>query len=168
AAVGIVRPLHLTEEQARRWGEVFGDYEIIAPFPQLGRPVYQLEAGEFKEKEVKRAVGFKLPSLSLAGTLEKLGWQRGYLHDHGDYHESYKGLESAGIRAVAEHEPGMFAEKADLIDPEQKVTRCIFLRGNEAPGWRTNEWQPVSLGQVDAVVLSEVMADLAALAAKGV
>ena len=43
---GVVHPLHLTDEQRSAWGEIFGDYEIIPPFPQLGRAVHRLEPGE--------------------------------------------------------------------------------------------------------------------------
>ena len=33
-----------------------GDYEIIPPFPQLGRPVHALEAGERTATAIKRFV----------------------------------------------------------------------------------------------------------------
>jgi hypothetical protein len=45
ARVGVVHPVHLTDEQRSAWGEIFGDYEIIPPFPQLGRAVHRLEPG---------------------------------------------------------------------------------------------------------------------------
>ena len=35
ARVGVVHPLHLSDSQRSAWGQIFGDYEIIPPFPQL-------------------------------------------------------------------------------------------------------------------------------------
>src|SRR5436190_8778979 len=46
--VRIAHPLDLDEATKRAWGTVFGDYEIIAPFPQLGRPVHTIDAKEKK------------------------------------------------------------------------------------------------------------------------
>ena len=46
ALVGIVHPMHLDSAQQAAWGEILADYEIVPPFPQLGRPVYDVEPGE--------------------------------------------------------------------------------------------------------------------------
>jgi hypothetical protein len=43
ATVGVVHPMDLTTEQVVAWAEVFADYEIIPPFPQLGRKVHRLK-----------------------------------------------------------------------------------------------------------------------------
>jgi hypothetical protein len=109
ATAGVVHPLHLTEGERSAWGEVFGDYEIISPFPQLGRPVHRLEAGEAEAREITRFADVKVPGVSVAGGLEKAGWVRGVLHDHGDFHEHSKHFPGAGVAAVVEYEPGLWA-----------------------------------------------------------
>ncbi len=38
--VGVIHPLHLTEQSRARWDEVLRDYEIIQPFDQLRRATY--------------------------------------------------------------------------------------------------------------------------------
>jgi hypothetical protein len=43
ATVGVVHPMDLTTEQAVAWAEVFADYAIIPPFPQLDRKVHRLK-----------------------------------------------------------------------------------------------------------------------------
>lgn len=53
-SVGLVHPLEMNDKEKAAWGEIFSDYEIISPFPQLGRPVYELEAAEKKATELKR------------------------------------------------------------------------------------------------------------------
>src|SRR6185503_7071360 len=45
AVVGIAHPLDLADA-LDRWAEVFADYEILQPFPQLGRPVHALSEDE--------------------------------------------------------------------------------------------------------------------------
>ncbi|MFD0851815.1 DUF4132 domain-containing protein, partial [Actinomadura adrarensis] len=42
ASIGIAHPVHLGAEATAAWSEVFADYEILQPFPQLGRPVHTL------------------------------------------------------------------------------------------------------------------------------
>ncbi|HTU19290.1 MAG TPA: DUF4132 domain-containing protein, partial [Gemmataceae bacterium] len=76
-AVGIVHPLHLSEDERSAWGQVFGDYEIFAPFPQLGRPVLALEKDETTKNEIHRFDKVQVPGGAFMGTMEKLGWTRG-------------------------------------------------------------------------------------------
>ncbi len=62
AKVGVVHPLHLTDEQRSAWGEIFGDYEIMPPFPQLGRAVHRLTPEERAAREIVRNKGIKIPA----------------------------------------------------------------------------------------------------------
>jgi hypothetical protein len=167
AAVGVAHALHLAEQERSAWGEVFGDYEIIAPFPQLARPVYRLVGEEADEPELTRFAGVKVPGVSVASHLERSGWQRGPLHDHGDFHEHYKQFPGADVTAVAEYDGGLWA--GNIADPHPvAVKRCTFLKGLVAPDrvWRRDQPKALTLGDVDPVVLSEVLADLTFLASK--
>ena len=67
AAVGIVHPMHLTDAQRSAWGEILGDYEIIPPFPQLGRTVHRLEPEELGRKEIVRIQGDQGAGLHAGG-----------------------------------------------------------------------------------------------------
>ena len=46
AFVGLPHPLELTDERRQKWGDIFLDYELIAPFEQLGRPLFVPKEGE--------------------------------------------------------------------------------------------------------------------------
>jgi predicted DNA-binding WGR domain protein len=167
ASVGVVHPLHLSDEERAKWGQVFGDYEIIAPFPQLGRPVLGLEGDEAKAKELTRFAGKKIPGVSVASNLEKLGWQRGPLHDHGDYYEHYKHFPSADVTAMTEYDEALWAHS--IADPVKVgVKSCTFWAGRVVPDWlsRRDPKKALKLADVDPVVLSEVLADLTFLASK--
>src|SRR5262249_46581700 len=77
ARVGVVHPVHLTAEERPAWAGVFADYEIIAPFPQLGRRIHTLEPGEEQARAVTRFSGPKIPGMILTGILKTLGWADG-------------------------------------------------------------------------------------------
>jgi predicted DNA-binding WGR domain protein len=164
-SVGIVHPLHLTEEQRSAWGEVFSDYEIVPPFPQLGRTIYRLEKDEQAADELKRFAGLKLPAPTLVFTLEKFGWARGLAMDAGCFDEHSKPFPAADVTAVVHYEGtvGM-----GYIDPneELKIEGCYFAAGHRPPAGYAYKEETVKLGDVDPVAVSEVLADLTALAAK--
>jgi hypothetical protein len=169
ATVGIVHPLHLTEGQRSAWGQVFGDYEIIGPFPQLGRPVLAPEPGEAKGKTIARLAKAKLPPAAVRWTLEGAGWVRGSADDHGVIQEFYKHFPAAGVSALAEVEPGIPIGMPDWdAFSEQTVPRVFYLKGLyepvSYPHHKEKDFLP--LNKVDAVAVSEVLADLAALASK--
>jgi predicted DNA-binding WGR domain protein len=169
ASVGVVHPLHLPESERARWGEVFADYEIIAPFPQLGRPTYGLEGDEAKGHEITRFADKKVPGVSVAGYLEKSGWQRGQVQDHGDFHEHVKHFPSANLTAVTQYDGDLWV--SNIADPVKLgVKSCTFWEGLFVTDFdwhqRVKKNKPLKLNEVDPVVLSEVLADLTFLATK--
>jgi hypothetical protein len=164
-AVGIVHPLHLSEEQRSAWGEVFSDYEIVPPFPQLGRTTYRLEKDELKAGELRRFEGLKLPVPTLVFGLEKYGWARGMAMDAGCFDEHSKPFPAADVTAVVHYEGtvGM-----GYIDPNELLTlkTCYFVAGQRRPSGYAFKEKTLQLGGVDPVAVSEVLTDLTALAAK--
>jgi predicted DNA-binding WGR domain protein len=164
--VGIVHPLHLPADTARAWGQVFGDYEIVPPFQQLGRPVYTLEPGEEKETELKRWKGTKIPATALVGTLERLAWIRGIPQDGGVFYEHTKPFPGAAITAVVEYEQGVPVGYMEGWD-DQEITRAYFVRGVYKPAMYPKHEDTLKLGEVDPVAISEVLKDLILIASKG-
>jgi predicted DNA-binding WGR domain protein len=167
ASVGVVHPLHLTAEQRAAWGQVFGDYEVISPFPQLGRLVFGLEGAEAGAREITRFAGRKIPGVSVVGALEGNNWQRGRLHDHGDFDLYYKQFPSGDVTAAVHLDPGLWAGQI-AMEMDIQLTRCVFLRGQVVPDWWTvgKEKNELPLKDVDPVVLSEVLGDLTTVASK--
>ncbi|MCA9071627.1 MAG: DUF4132 domain-containing protein, partial [Planctomycetaceae bacterium] len=165
--IGLVHPLHLKEEELAKWGELFADYEIIPPFPQLGRPVYQLSSAEKKLLSFSRFEGLRIPALTLLGILNRNGWTRGIPQDNGVFQEHYKHFYSADLTASIHYEYGIginfYSEEED-----QTLENCLFLKGIYKPtGWPRHVPQ-VKLGSVDPVIVSEVLSDLMELEAKAV
>jgi predicted DNA-binding WGR domain protein len=166
-SVGIVHPLHLTPELASAWGEVFSDYEIIAPFPQLGRPTFQLEKGEETSTELTRFAKVKIPATALVGTLERLNWVRGIPQDAGIFYEHSKPFYGANITAVAQYEEGVPVGYMEGWD-DQRLTSCFFVPAIYTPTSYPKHSDALPLGKVDPVVISEVLRDLTLVASKGV
>ena len=77
AQIGIVHALDLGPELAGRWGEVFGDYEIVQPFPQLAREVRHLTEAERAAATLDRFAGTKVEGSRFFG-LRHRGWEPDY------------------------------------------------------------------------------------------
>jgi predicted DNA-binding WGR domain protein len=164
--IGIVHPLNLPDDQKSSWGEVFSDYEIVPPFPQLGRTIYRLEKNEVKEREIKRFDGIKLAAPTLVFGLEKFGWIRGTGQDGGGFDEHSKQFPSCDVTAVVHYEGNV---GFGFIDPNEMLAmkECYFVEGIRPPTGYAYKEKSVKLGEVDPVAVSEVLTDLTALAAKG-
>ncbi len=76
--VGLVHPLELSEEAIGAWARLLGDYQLLQPFAQLGRPVFRPTPAEARSNELTRFAEREVKSGSVLG-LENRGWRRGYV-----------------------------------------------------------------------------------------
>ena len=102
-----MHPLNLSDAEKSPWGEIFSDYEIVPPFPQLGRTIHRLEKSEEKSNELTRFKEVKIPAPSLVFGLEKFGWARGLGMDNGSFDEHSKQFPGAGSAVVPDGNVGM-------------------------------------------------------------
>jgi hypothetical protein len=170
--VGLVHPLRLASEVKAAWGQLLGDYEIIPPFPQIDRDIYTLTPEEVDSEEIKRFQDIQIPGATLAYTMEKLGWHRGALHDHGDYRLHYKDFVQGNVTAVVGDYECQHVEKSSIWGADA-IDGCLFLVGQHsapyeypAPGsWaeRHTQGKRLHLSEVDSLVISEVIRDLTAI-----
>ncbi|UBU11397.1 DUF4132 domain-containing protein [Nonomuraea gerenzanensis] len=132
ALVGVVHPLELGEGPAA-WAEVFADYEILQPFPQLGRETYEPDAALIAEIEAA-----KVPTRAVIG-LERRGWRRGDPQDAG--WQGWIERDVPGGRAVTVGlDPGISIGSLDFADEQSLVG--------------------VSVADLDPVTASEILRDL--------
>lgn len=164
--VGVVHPLHLSEAEKATWGEILGDYEIVPPFQQLGRPVLFLEDGEKKAEILKRWEKIQIPPQSLVFTLEKLDWQRGLPEDGGVFYSHSKPFYGANVTALVVYEEGVPVGYMEGWD-DQRIIEAFVIPGVYKPDWYTDHKNKLTLGEVDPVVISEMLADLDFVASKG-
>ena len=163
--VRILHPLELTDAEKAGWGEVFGDYELIPPFPQLGRDTYGLEKGEAGKKELVRFAAVTVPALALVGTLDRLGWLRGSPEDAGVFYSHSKPFYAAEVTAIVTY-PGVPIGYMDGWE-DQKIEAVYFLSGIVEGDALFDRRAKIKLSDVEPIVLSEVLRDLTQVAAKG-
>jgi hypothetical protein len=149
-SIGLVHPVQLTEDERASWQQVFGDYEVIQPIEQLHRRVQSLEPVEEDSRELTRFNARNIPGRVVGGILKNLGWR--YKHFR------WKTFPADNLTAVI---------KTEGWDPVVAVCGCVFLAGLHDDGDKAiAEATHLRLGEVDPVVLSEVMNLLEILASR--
>ena len=170
ASARLVHPLHLDESTRHAWQETLTDHEIIAPFPQLARKVRTLNAEERQSRVIVRQQGVTIPSITLVGILDRLGWDRGpapgapVASTFWISSMSVKYFPSADLLAFLGHTPGV-PVRGFLRDwNDQTLGACGFKRGISRDIDAENA---VPLAEVDPVILSEVLGLMDVLREKG-
>ncbi|SNS46790.1 protein of unknown function [Actinomadura meyerae] len=157
AAVRVAHPLHLGAT-VDAWVEVFADYEILQPFPQLGRPVHTLAGGEGANGRLARFEGLTVPTGRLLG-LTRSGWRRGAPQDNGI--ERWMSWTLApGATVVLDLNPGIAVGYTDL-HPEQTIEHVWI--GTSAGDYAPSLVVENGFADLDPVLVSELLADLTSL-----
>ena len=155
--VGLVHPLELDDDVLKPWGAVFGDYEIVPPFPQLSRPIYDLSDQDPASKAI---TGFPTATIApgaIRGFIDKDGWVRGAAEDAGIIYDATKHFPGADVTACLNYSPGIYAGGAAWDEP-QVVESVSFWKGSSR--WSRSA---LALSKVPPTVISEVRFSLARL-----
>lgn len=154
AAVAIAHPVDLGGE-AHAWSDVFGDYEILQPFRQLGRPVFGLSDTERAATVLTRFGGRPASPFRIAG-LERSGWRRGVVGDGAVWDDVIRPL-AKGWELVARFSPGIAAwgiEASGVQDISQVWIRSAGSTQHSPGG------SGIAFSVLDPVVASEILRDL--------
>ncbi|ROR45962.1 DUF4132 domain-containing protein [Kitasatospora cineracea] len=156
AAVRLAHPVRLGADLSA-WAELFTDYLVIQPFPQLGRPVRSLTADEAAGHRLPRFEGRTVPA-EAAQALARRGpdWSHGETDGDGTRF-SLRKLLPDGHRLTVSLDPGLpLGPTAELPD---QTLREVWL------GTRTGPYSPTArhlrpFARLDPVTASEILADL--------
>ncbi|MDX8054503.1 DUF4132 domain-containing protein [Lentzea sp. BCCO 10_0798] len=157
ATVRVAHPVDLQAE-LEAWGEVFADYEILQPFPQLGRPLHLVPEGEDLLPHLKKFCDVDLPVGKIL-SLTKKGWIRGEPQDGGVECWITRPLPSGGA-LVASLDPGIAVGAIDVF-PELKFTELWFSADGQ--GYWSSQRNAASTFTADAISASEVLSELESL-----
>ncbi len=146
AVVGVVHPAQLSAELLATWSELFADYELLQPFAQLSRPVYRLVDSEKSTNVLSRFEKLTVPSRVLLG-LAKQGWNRDTPADAGVQNSVIQTLPS-GAEVSIDLDPGIPVGEPDMLG-DQTIQRVWLSSG--------------TYGDIDSVLISEILADLTEL-----
>ena len=165
AMVGVVHPFDLSKEELTRWGQLFADYEIVQPFPQIGREVFRANDEESKSASLAHEARTNLlesrldrsfPAPKLVFGLEKLGWKRGGASDGGSFSGHWKDFVGTDLIAHVEYDG---AVGMGYIDEKETLTLSSISFERQV----NRESTGLPIGDVDAIVVSEVLRDLSLL-----
>ncbi|MFG3341478.1 DUF4132 domain-containing protein [Glycomyces sp. NPDC048151] len=157
-ADAVVRLAHpaIMGSEVDAWGEILADYEILQPFPQLGRPVMAFTEEELATGRLARFEGVEVPVGKLLGLTSK-GFERSAPMDAGVEAGMSCVLHGAGY-LVLDLDPGIWVGAIDQC-PDQTL-RTVALSAQDLRGWDVPK-PKTGFGPVDPVVASEVLVALA-------
>ncbi|MFE1316043.1 DUF4132 domain-containing protein [Kitasatospora phosalacinea] len=139
------------------WTELFTDYLVIQPFPQLGRPVRSLTADETAGDRLPRFEGRTAPAETVRALLRR---GRGWSTDHPGGGEArrvvYKHLPD-GRRLSVVLDPGLHPAPSDT-HPEQTLQEVWLGTRPGRYADRTGHRRPFA--ELDTVTASELLAEL--------
>ncbi|MGI5227330.1 DUF4132 domain-containing protein [Actinoallomurus sp. CA-142502] len=153
AVVHIAHPVDLGRDLAA-WSELFADYEILQPFPQLGRTVHTLTEDERPSGRLERFEGRTMPIRGVLRLIRR-GWERGEPQDRGVTRWISREM-GAGRHLVIGLDPGIVAG-AGIDDPEQKVLHVRLAGRPDDP--RPDRDGP-AFDALDPAIISETLANL--------
>ncbi|KAB2347740.1 DUF4132 domain-containing protein [Actinomadura rudentiformis] len=154
AEIGIPHPLDLPAAELAAWSNLFADYEIIQPFAQIGRVVHALTKDEHGER-LLRFEGTTVPFGAVLG-LERRGWRRADVGDNGIIDSISRELPD-GTYATLHLYPGLVTGM--LEESGDQEIRAVTAEARRPGG------APRRFGDLDPILVSEVIADLTDLTA---
>ncbi|BAL91393.1 hypothetical protein AMIS_61730 [Actinoplanes missouriensis 431] len=152
--IAVAHPLRLGDALPA-WAEVFADYEILQPFPQLGREVEALAPEQIEERLGRAFLGVRVPTTTLLG-LERRGWHRGAPQDAG-VQDWFERDVPGDLTLVAGIDPGIAVGALDVL-PEQQITEVYLDDRHGYRGYRRRESS--RLAELDPIVAAEALRDL--------
>ncbi|MEV0563584.1 DUF4132 domain-containing protein [Dactylosporangium sp. NPDC050588] len=156
AWLGVVHPADLGGDLAG-WVQVFTDYEILQPFPQLYRPAMALTEAQ---RDMTGLTGFgPVPADRIAHLLGSARWQGNGYHRQQRLHTQLAHRLPGGLTMLVELDPGVETSAVTAVR-EQRVTE-IWADDSWSDHWQVARRIP--MGRCDAAALSEVLAELYAV-----
>ncbi|GGM08901.1 DUF4132 domain-containing protein [Dactylosporangium sucinum] len=153
AVVGVAHPLQLGAT-GPAWAELFADYEILQPFPQLGRETHAASEEELRSTVFTRYSGMKVPTTKVIG-LERRGWRRAEPMDAGVQDSMERDLPGGAV-LVLDIEPGIVVGEITMM-PDQQLGG-VYIRGAGESAWSREHRH--RLDGLDPVTMSEIIRDL--------
>ncbi len=153
ASVRLAHPAR-TPSVTTTWAKLFADYELLQPFPQVGREVHTIAKAESAAKSLTRTAGIVVAPKKFIGVLESRGWERRDASMVGTFLKTVQDASGGPLRAELPLSKGV--EIAYLRDAPDAATEAIIVHA-------LDDDRPIALGKLDAVSFSELVADIQAL-----
>ncbi|WP_119727239.1 DUF4132 domain-containing protein [Thermomonospora amylolytica] len=160
AKVRVAHPVDLGEDAVKAWLEVFSDYALTQPFPQLTRTVHALTDEERASGRLERFEGLKVPYGDVLALVRR-GWERGTPLDAGVERWISRRV-ADDVHVVIDLDPGFAVGALDATGDHQTL-EYVWIAPEPDDYW-PSRGTPLTFGLLPAAVASEVLADLTMLA----
>ncbi|GAA2459518.1 hypothetical protein GCM10010191_94750 [Actinomadura vinacea] len=158
--IGVPHPLNLAERERAAWADILSDYEIMQPFPQLGRTVHALTDEERASGRLERFEGFTVPVHAVLGLVRR-GWDRGVPLDAGG--ERWISRKVAPDRyVIIDLKYGITVGDVEGSGPQ--TLEYVWI-GDRPQDFHRGRGTPHTFGELDPLIASEVLDDLTHLTA---
>ncbi|WP_433474652.1 DUF4132 domain-containing protein [Spirillospora sp. CA-142024] len=150
ARVTLPHPVLLGADAVAAWAPVLSDYEILQPFPQLGRPAHALADGERDAERLTRFEGCTAHFGRFLGMTSR-GWDLGE-KETGGFRRQVNLMTPDDRHVMVAFEPGI-----RVMDPEEyaeQTIQYVMLMTGRYSG------KALPFGALDQVTASEVIAEL--------
>ncbi|WP_157419904.1 DUF4132 domain-containing protein [Actinomadura kijaniata] len=154
-SVLVAHPLRLGET-VPAWSGLFADYEILQPFPQLGRPVDALTAEERASGTIERFSGAQVGVGALL-RLEREGWRRG-LAGEGGVQSSLRFDTPNGLTVILDVYPGFPATSP--AGWEGQTLERLWIADHDAYDYGTGGSR-TTFAELDDITASELLLTMA-------
>jgi hypothetical protein len=152
--VSLPHPVDLDDATLARWGELFSDYELVQPFDQLGRVVFQPTDEEHAGHVLSRFEGTTIPT-GRCFALDGWGWRQ---IKEGPHVSAFERPVGDGLLALLPVSPGFDLREVSNT-PEQTLEAVQLQRRRVG-----TKDHPPTFGELPPLVFSELVRDLARLA----
>lgn len=169
--VGIAHALELEATTLAAWGQILTDYELAAPFAQIGRAINRPSDEELKSNRFNSIMSVEIEAVYVPSVLESRDWERWQVVDGGAYYGHNKYFPGKDITASISY-TGIYSGDPRMSEM-QKIEAIHFFKGHEkSDGYSfrysnaANQTVGLDFAEVDPVVMAEVYTDLSVLASK--
>jgi hypothetical protein len=161
ATLRLAHACRVPADVADRWRQHLSDYDVVALFDQLSKPVVELSEAQLAGTALKEFRGHLVEAFKLRGRATKLGYVRGETEDGGWFYEYVKHFPGLGLQASLQFSGNSLPEENRTV----ALDELHFLRTTKSEEGGTSFQLPLS--EVPPVLLSECYHDLRTIAAEG-
>jgi hypothetical protein len=164
-SIGMVHPISLDAATIDFWKNDLLDNAIEAIFPQLNRPVILLETMDKNVKISDAYEGVEVGGYTFLSRMDKTGWIKGSIGDHGEILSYYKEFTEVGLVAIVLQTGDLNVSNYDM---NAEIGKLMFVKKSgvrfgsyryDEPS-KINDPRLVCFGDVPPIVYSEVRADM--------
>ncbi|MCI0357203.1 MAG: DUF4132 domain-containing protein, partial [Planctomycetaceae bacterium] len=163
AKIRIAHTCSVPGEVAQAWARHLADYEVAPLFVQFGRQPYELPESKRRQTEVKDFEGHMVEAFQLRGLATKFGYTRGQAEDGGWFYEYQKSFPGLGLEVHL----GFTGNGLPEENRKVALTSLSFAHKSNDNAAAYMAPRGVALADIPAVLLTECIGDVRAIAAAG-